>query len=349
MFLSMLLLFSLTACGGSVAEGTDFAGIPDGTDTAASPSTEEKETKRSAQEILEASEHLVGLCDQGNSRIIVADLAEEDWENDSAVVWQYKDPTCRSVAGLKLRWSEQFQELVVIYCWHGGAAIISYETKEVLYKTTQTGSNPHSVELLPEGHLVVASSTDNDVRIYSAQSIAKGDPRCSQQVEFPNAHGVLWDPEYDVLWMFGMDQLSAYLVAEEDGIPRMTAIGGMSYKAPKSGGHDLCPVYGNKDALFITCGGGILMFDKQAEKFTTSYPGGSVGKKHGYAPGTGNFAQDNVLFFTSISDRTKVLNDWCTNIVFVYVPKADGIGKTIRRKAPDDAYYKVRAWLPDYQ
>ena len=168
------------------------------------------------------------------------------------------------------------------------------------------------VELLPDGHLVVASSTDNDVRLYDVSDIENGTVRHCQQLEFPNAHGALWDPEYEVLWLFGMNQLSAYSLIEKDGKPWLAPMGGMTYTAPKAGGHDLCPVYGNKDQIFITCSNGIMVFDKQTEKFSFGYPGGSVGKKHGYAPGTGNFPQDNVFFFTSISEETMVLNDWCT-------------------------------------
>ncbi len=352
--LSFLLLAVLTAglltgCGpADVPSGGNTDGTADASSDPGSDASGEEET-RSAQEILEASEHLVGICDQKNSRIIVCDLAEEDWSDDNAVVWEYRDPSCRSVAGIKLRYSEYWDELVVVYCWHGGAAIVSYETKKELYRTTNTGNNPHSVELLPEGHLIVASSTDNDVRVFSADAVAAGQNTYCDQVQFPNAHGVLWDPEYDVLWLLGTNQLSAYNVLETDGKPAISAVGGMTYYTKKAGGHDLAPVYGNKDALFVTCSAGILMFDKVKETFTSAYPGGSIGARHTYAPGTGNFAGDNVFFFTSISDSTKVLNDWCTNIVFVYVPKAEGVGKLLRRKAPDDAYYKVRTWCPDYQ
>ena len=353
LLLSILILGALVGCGPQSSPVSDSStgnqsAVSDSASVDSSDSADTPE-KRSAQEILEASEHLVGLCDQGNSRIIVSDLAVEDWENDNAVVWEYKDDSCRSVAGIKLRWSEVFQELVVAYCWHGGAAIVSYEDKKELYSTNLTGVNPHSVEILPDGHLIVASSTDNDVRLYDAEDQKNGKGRHCQKIDFPNAHGVLWDPEYEVVWLWGTDQLSAYSVVEKDGKPWLAPMGGMTYKAPKSGAHDLCPVYGNKDQMFITCGNGIMIFDKSTEEFSFAYPGGSVGRKHSYAPGTGNFEQDGVFFFTSIKDDTMVLNDWCTNIVFVYVPNADGVGKLLRRKAPNDAYYKVRTWSPDYQ
>ena len=353
LLLSILILGALVGCvpqsspvsdssAGNQSAVSDSASV-DSSDSADTPE------KRSAQEILEASEHLVGLCDQGNRRIIVSDLAVEDWENDNAVVWEYKDDSCRSVAGIKLRWSEVFQELVVAYCWGGGAAVVSYEDRVELYRTTRTGENPHSVEILPDGHLIVASSTDNDVRLYDAEALAAGDEKHCQRLEFPNAHGVLWDPEYEVVWLWGTDQLGAYSLIEKDGKPWLAPMSGMRYTAPKSAAHDLCPVYGNKDQLFITCAKGIMIFDKQTEKFSFSYPGGSVGQKHPYAPGTGNFEQDGVFFFTSITKETMVVNDYSTNIVFVYVPKADGVGKLLRRKASNDVYYKVRTWSPDYQ
>ena len=73
------------------------------TDTNGSTSTQIK--YENPQDVPEAAPHLVGLTDQKNCRLIVCDLAVEDWSNDAAVVWEFKDPRVDS-AGIKFRYSE---------------------------------------------------------------------------------------------------------------------------------------------------------------------------------------------------------------------------------------------------
>jgi len=358
--LCLCVLLSFAACDGTESgSGTEESSASSGTETVSTVSTDsavdsEKPSDTSdkpaskyldtVDEVFAASEHFVGLCDQGNSRIIVCDIEEEDWTDDNAVVWEFKDKTCSSAAGIKFRDNDFWGGEVLVYCYHGGAAIVSYKTRKMLYHTTNTGGNPHSVELLPNGCLVVASSTDNDVRIYAPESRNPSDT-----VSFPNAHGVLWDPENEVLWLEGKNEVAAYKVGGDEDHPTLAPIGGMNYKTPKSGLHDMAPMYGDSNKLFVTCGAGIMVFDKTEETFSYGYKGGSVGRLHGYAPGCGQFEQDDVFVFTTIKDTTKVLNDWCTNQVWIYVPLSNGLGKTIIRKAPDDAYYKIRVLNFDYQ
>ena len=350
LLLCAVLLFSLAGCGSSPDSAGDVTAsqssqsvgteIPD-----ADPEDTEPETPvfSSSAEVLAASDHYVGLCDQLNSRIIVCDVSKEDWTEDAAVVWEYNDPACNSVSGIKLRESEYWGETVVIFCYGSGAKIVSFETKEVLFHTTLVGGNPHSVELLPNGIFVVASSTDNNVRIY-----APGQVRHSHSIEFPNAHGVLWDPKYEVLWMEGKNQLSAYAIGGTVDAPKFVSMGGMTYYTPESALHDLAPDYTNPDRLFVTCSAGIMVFDKVTEQFSYAYPGGTVGKAQPYAPGCGNF-RDGVFVFTTIRDDTMVYRAHCTNQVGLYVPFGTGRGRLMYRKAPDDAYYKVRVWCSDYQ
>ncbi len=358
--LSLLLICLLTlglfsACTPDTPSTDNSASYSDATgsditDTEDKGVSSEKPEKKSAQEILEEQQsHLVGLCDQKKSRIIVCDLNEEDWTYGDPIVWEYKHWTCGSVAGLKLRHSEVWDKDVVLYCYNGGAAIVDYATKEVLFSTVRVGENPHSVELLPDNTFIVASSTDNNVCVFSPETVAAGDGEPCQELEYPNAHGVLWDPKYEVVWMVGMNQLGGYVVRSSQTAPKLVANPEMVYNTPDFGLHDLAPVYGDKDGLFVTCSAGILKFDKVKGTFSTGYPGGNVGKTATYAPGAGNFGEDNVLAFTSITKNTMVYNDWCTDIVFIYVPNADNIGKSVRRQMEDSAFYKLRVWNPDYQ
>ena len=351
--LCLAVFGSFVACGAespadseaSVLSGSEAETQTDAlTDSVSSDSAGALKEMNTVEDVLFEFDHLVGLCDQGNSRVIIRDLAYDDWENDRGIVWEFKHKTCSSVAGIKFRDSEYWGGKVVLLCYHGGAMIVSYETKEILLHTEWTGSNPHSVELLPNGCFIVASSTDNDIRIY-----APGEERPAASMEYPNAHGVLWDPENEVLWAVGMNQLGAIAVLGTVEDPSLSLIQDMVYKTPKAGMHDLAPVYSDSNKLFVTCSAGIMVFDKTAESFSYSYPGGTVGRLHDYAPGCGSFREDDVFVFTTIRENTMVLNDWCTNQVFVYVPFTNGSGKLVQRKDSDDAYYKIRVVNFDYQ
>ena len=344
--LGVCMLCSLVACTDPADPSTD-------TDPSASASTDSEANESAStqikyekpQDVLDASPHLVGLTDQKNSRIIVCDLAVEDWSNDAAVVWEFKDHRVHTAAGIKFRSNEIYGGEVVLFCGPAGAGIISYETKKMLFFTSNVGENPHSVELLPDGTFLVASSTDNLLLVYAA---AAGRVNPVQQIRCENAHGVLWDAKYQVVWTVGIDKLCAYSVSGGPQRPRLTLNEGMVYTTSKGGLHDLAPCYGNPDALFVTCNAGVLLFDKEKERFTTAYPGAYYGSKMDYVPGTGNFV-DNVMAMTQIISGKTVHHIWCTNVVTMLIPLDRYTVRKITRIAPNDAYYKLRVRNFDYQ
>lgn len=337
--LCAVMLFSLCACSDpeTSSNNTDKA-----TDSDSDAVSSEKTEPLTSADVLAQEERLVGLCDQINSRIIVCDLAVEDWTDNNAVVWEYKyNGTSQNIAGIKYRDCPYYGGEVVIFCVPGEAVILDYYTKKVLHRVRDIGWNPHSVEILPDGTFIVASSSDNRVDIF-----APGATKSSHRIEYSSAHGVLWDPEYDCLWINGDKTLSAYAIGGTKDAPKFVELG-MHYTV-EGGMHDLAPCYGDPDSLFVTCAEGILRFDKKAEIFSTSYVGSKAGVPAKYAPGCGNF-EDGVFVFTSIEKGKTVYEEWCTNEVKVYVPVGAARGALLTRKAPNDAYYKVRVWCTDYQ
>ncbi|MBQ1218080.1 MAG: hypothetical protein IIX85_09005 [Clostridia bacterium] len=345
LLLSLILLVgAFVGCTADPVDTQTDTSANASTDTEANESTSTQIKYEKPQDVLEASTHLVGLTDQKNSRLIVCDLAVEDWSNDAAVVWEFKDPRVNS-AGIKFRYSEVFGGHVVLFCGGKGAGIISYETKKMLFYTTNVGNNPHSVELLPDGTFLVASSTGNEIHVYTA---ATGRTRPVQRIVCANAHGVLWDPTYQVVWAVGLNKLSAYTVSGGPENPRLTLNGGMVYTTSKSGLHDLSPCYGDPTKLFVTCEAGVLLFDKEEEKFSTAYPGAYYASKMSYVPGVGNYP-DNVMAMTHVIAGQTVGQEWQMNQVTILVPLDKYTVRKVIRVAPNDAYYKLRVWIPDYQ
>lgn len=377
LFCLFCLCFSLVACGGgetvdTASSDSSFVASSDGasaqpsdegtsadtssdasTDVSEKPSTDAStdtssntstkpavDKKPTPQSILEEGTYLVGLTDQKNSRLIVCDLAEEDWSNDNAVVWKMK--TYGGVAGVKFRDNKYWGEKVVIYCSGNRATIASYDKKKVLLDTKKAPGNSHSVELLPNGVFVVAGSTGNEVRLFGA-----GKTNYSDSITFPSAHGVLWDPKYDVLWVEGDNLLRAYKITGTADAPKFSPVAGMEYH-PNTSLHDMAPVYGNPDALLLTGAAGVVIFDKTTGKASYDYVAGGFLKTQTYVPGVGNY-ESGVHVFTTIRKDTLTYKEWGTDQVGIYVPLGGSLGKVIMRQAKSDAYYKARVFSFDYQ
>ena len=291
------------------------------------------------EEVLGNSKHLVGLCDQLNRRLIVRDMSTGTWTK-SNVVWEYVGI---SAAGIKFRDCDYYGGEVVIACGDASAVIVDYKTKKQILKTKDVAHNPHSVEILPNGVYAVASSTGNEVRIFGAGKTVHSDKATLEQ-----AHGVLWDPQNNCLWMAGGNTLVAYRVTGTAANPKLEAIEGKTYY-PNGAIHDLSPLYGNPDCLLITGSKGVVLFNKKTGKVSYDYQGGAFAKGESYVPGVGNFLQDNVLVFTTIRKDTLTYKEWGTDQVGMFIPLGGNRGKVLYRQCKSDAYYKVRVWSTDYQ
>ena len=331
LLLCFLMAFSLFGCG------PEEIPTDSGTDSASGSSSD-------TEPPAEPESHYVGLTDQENQRLVVYDLDVEDWTSPEALVWEYSDSMTNTVAGIKFRHSEFWGGDVVLFCGPNGAGIIDFATKKKLWSTTSLPGNPHSVELLPNGNFICAGSSGNTVRIYGS---SQKDSKVSySDVTLTDAHGVLWDPELEVLWALGGPELTAYLVEGTDAQPKLSKISNMSYRVPGGGGHDLAPVYGNTDRLWITAGGGVYQFVKSSEKFDDSYVGGSS-VLHIHIKGIGNF-YDGTVAYTFPNGN---MHEWTTDEAnfFSVNEKGNRIIKSGVRVNEEDAYYKLRVWIPDYQ
>lgn len=275
----------------------------------------------------------------------MCDLAEEDWSNDNAVVWEYvHNSKGNNIAGVKFRDSEYYGGKVMIYCYSKGCRIVDYETKKTVWDAvgeSRVGVNIHSAEILPDGTVITASSNDSLISVF-----APGSTTPCQTLYFYSAHGVMWDPKYECVWIEGGNELSSFKVSYSGSNPVLTKE--KTYNTPSSGLHDLAAEYGNPDRLLVTCSAGVMVFDKRTGKFDYSYSGGVIGKSKTYSPGCGVYAS-GVFVFTAVESDNKLAKDWWTNRVKFFVPIAEKKGVLIVREQPNDAYYKARIMDFNYQ
>lgn len=101
------------------------------------------------------------------------------------------------------------------------------------------GGNPHSVERLPDGRYVVASSDGNRLTVVDLNGHPL-EPDLQKQVRYPLefAHGVEWDAEGNCLWAIGMKEIEK--LAYDPGTMKLKKLAG--YRLADVGmsiGHDL--------------------------------------------------------------------------------------------------------------
>ena len=223
----------------------------------------------------------------------------------------------------------------------GLAAIVPYPEGGSLRWGLNAGGNPHSAELLPDGNIAVAASTGGWVRLYASSQ----GPDCSDYAEYrlPGAHGVQWDPLHQLLWALGDDELIALKIEGTEASPRLRDT--QRIALPSDGGHDLQPVYGDKDRLWVSTRTKVYQFVKSSRIFDEHYAFNErISRAH--VKSIGNDLSGRIVFAAAdgvLRPETGYLNnDWCT----------DRVECGHREDAlviPESALYKARVWNPDYQ
>ncbi|MFC4910760.1 DUF6528 family protein [Actinomadura gamaensis] len=130
-------------------------------------------------------------------------------------------------------------------------------------------ANVHGVEFLPDGNVAIASAAGPDGG--SIKILARKGAKVLTSRTYPGAHEVLYDPSLRVLWAIGNDRLTRFRyragklgTAINYKLPRSSA-----YPASKNApsfGHDVQPVYGRKDRLWILTSGGVTQFSKRGTR-----------------------------------------------------------------------------------
>lgn len=283
---------------------------------------------------LSLGRYLVGVTNQGESCVEVYDI--EKGIDRTACLFRASMPYY-NIADVKLRRSASYGEVVLSVCGNNYACMMTYPAGEVVWKTMSAADNPHSIELLPCGYIAVASSDGSAVRFFNA---SEKNSQKYTEVKLADAHAVLWDEKNEVLWALGRNLLVAYTVTPSgEGV---TVEEVKRYQAPADWGHDLAPIYGNVDALWVVLGDRICRFNKLTGEFTTDYEG----SLHFDLPGAksvGNFPDGAGVVCTPDGAFKSWTTQWVT---FIY---HDGAYRTKQYRSSTGHFYKSRVWCADYQ
>lgn len=281
--------------------------------------------------------YLVGLTDQKNSMVRVCDLTGGT-VGLADTVW-----SCQfeyyNIADTRLR---EYEGREVVMAAYGGssAKMISFDDKkEILWHTDSTASNPHACELLPNGVIAVAASTGGEIRFFDA----KGDGRTYASVALEDAHGLLWDPSNGVLWAIGTNVLTAYEVNISGGAISVSERTDLKNTIPTDSAHDLQPVYGDSDRMWITTSSAVYVYSKSERTFLTEFPGsGKVSGKN--VKGIGNFDDGSIVLIRPDGG----FKSW-TGASLSFFPLRGDDYSSLTVRSGDSGFYKVRVWNKNYQ
>ncbi len=193
----------------------------------------------------------VVITNQAMSSIDIVDL-----DRNGKLLWRW-DPQYADIEADKKKWFSApddakpvyHKNYILINASGGGVALIRIIDKKVVFYA-YAGKNPHSSEILPDGNIVTASSTDNKLVIFAVDTAASGNHQVYRQDFYlPFAHNVVWDKKRKLLWSAGDNHLYKLEYNFDKDHPALEKIDSLAL--PGENAHDLFPVYG-KDLLWLT-------------------------------------------------------------------------------------------------
>ena len=254
------------------------------------------------------------------------------------------------IAGIKYRQNTLFGDVILIASGanSGKAQMISYPEGKLLWSTVQAGNNPHCIEILPSGNIAVAASTGRTVRLFKTAALLSGQSEradCFDEVPLRAAHGVLWDPKYNVLWALGDFELNAYRIVGTGIEERLELCAEMSRSLPenKMSGHALAADLTDPDYLYLTVDSTVFRFDKKEGVFLSDF----AGKDRVCHPWVKGLAKNRSGDFV-LAVSNGVFRPWCTDTVLYLKKDGDSFLEQQIHLAETRAIYKVAPFCGSY-
>lgn len=210
------------------------------------------------------------LAEQSKSRVAIADIASK------SIVWEWRPALQPDIQPGHVKWFENMSDAkpvkngkYILACASGGGvALIRISDKKTVFYA-YAGGNTHSVELLPDGNIVSASSTGNFMRIfvYNNKSSAKE----IQHKDFPlhDGHNLVWDEKSQLMYSASGNRFISYRYNHNQKDPALIAIDSLTL--PGKDAHDL---YWSYDHRF-------LWLSTSHDVFKVYIPGNNIEKAEG--------------------------------------------------------------------
>lgn len=205
------------------------------------------------------------LAEQTRRAIVIRDA--ETHRN----VWSW-DPYTACVPAAQQDWfinpsevKPVFNRRYILMTASGGAVALIRVSDHKLMFYANCGQNPHSAEILPDGNIVTAESRSGEINTFVVDTVKVFGVKANT-VKLGNAHNVVWDKKRQYLYTTGTmkEGVTALFRFKYNGNrsnPTLTNQTRIYTFDKESGGHDLFPVLGEQDKLWLTAASAVYKFD----------------------------------------------------------------------------------------
>jgi uncharacterized protein DUF6528 len=251
--LSLFLMFA-SACTRQMNDSTNIEQL------------NENANEHAAKALEGAGSKIILAADQKNERLVMIDLNRDNQE-----IWEWKAAEDKNVSPDHLRWFINLDEAKPVFdgkylmttASGGGVALIHVPSRKTAWYG-YAGGNTHSAEVLPDGNIVTASTAGNALTVFVT------DPEETTQrtvvYDFPDVHNCVWDKTRELLWAAGKNRIRAYKYNNDRKNPALTLF--KTVNMPQGNAHDLFPVYGSTDELWLSNSSHIYTYNITKNKFT---------------------------------------------------------------------------------
>jgi len=285
-----------------------------------------------------AANYYVATTEQTKNKVLV--FPKNKAFSDANVHWSFSPGggAWANLSDVKTRETAAQGWIALMVASGGKAGIVNIDSEKNtelndLAWSATPGGNPHAIERVPGNGSVIVASSDGKLTLYAPSSVSSlGSLAKVQTVDYPGAHGVLWDPTYELLWVVGKNRFSHYAVT---GSKRNTRLKYAAHFSLGSGnlGHDLQPDYTNHQKMLITATKGVY------ELLTDG----------------GSFRSHKISSETRVKSYVKHSSGEVVSIRGDGTQPRDWANKTVRFSASADRtrsgaqFYKARIWTTAFQ
>ncbi|NLR58613.1 hypothetical protein HGH93_10905 [Chitinophaga polysaccharea] len=203
------------------------------------------------------------VAEQSQHRIVIVNVTT------GAMIWEWK-PELSNIQPAHVKWFSNPSDAKVVYnnqyiltnASGGGVALIRIADRKTVFYA-YAGGNTHSVELLPDGNIVSASSTGNYLMLFRTDTLRYPDGVYTKKIPVAFGHNVVWDATGKRLWTAAMDTMHVFRYNFNCQAPDLTQEAAVAI--PGTEAHDLFPVY-RKNSLWLTNTTNVYTFDIKTRK-----------------------------------------------------------------------------------
>ena len=190
--------------------------------------------------LLQKDGQYIILAEQSASRVAIADIKSQ------SIVWEWNPAMQPDIKKEHVKWFGNMSDAkpvkkgkYILACASGGGvALIRIADKKTIFYA-YAGGNTHSIELLPDGNIVSASSTGNFMRIFICNKKSRSEETQHKDFSLHDGHNLVWDEKRQLLYTVSDNQFVRYrtITTEE---PRTYSSRFLTI--PGYGAHDLLVV-----------------------------------------------------------------------------------------------------------